>query len=448
MLLCEAGKMPNGFTVGVFLFFLIGLGLGLADQAKAALADHVVINEVSIEGAVSAGGAYDDWVELYNPTAAPIDLSSWSIQKTNSSGASLYKKSFSGVGVNNSIIPAGGYLLIVRDHASTTQSLKDLADVLAAGSTFSLTNDNIIYLVNNNDNIASSTDLDIIDFVGFGAALFYEGSSAAANPLAGGSIVRTSSGEDSDNNNVDFMQSSNPTPKNGAAIGGDDDIGGTVLLTITPDAAPVQNINSTNAQIVFQVNSAGNALVRYGLNTAYASSTASSTVSANFTKVIDLTGLACATVYHYVIYAENIDATENDQTSDGSFTTLPCGITLDSLTMTESSARANNQYADGWQWEFNITVWNQAETTLKMKFNQWIGGTALDAAANMQYSVDNGTIWHDITANAAYPAAGADIAGIDNGAAAGRQVKIIVRMKVPVGTTAGYYSSSYGILTE
>ena len=83
-----------------------------------------------------------------------------------------------------------------------------------------------------------------------------------------------------------------------------------------------------------------------------------------------------------------------------------------------------------------------------MKFNQWTGAGSLDVGANMQYSVDNGAVWTDILANAAYPAVGTDISGLDNGAGAGRQVKIIVRMKVPVGTAAGYYNSSYGILTE
>lgn len=437
-------KMPNGLTVGVFLFLLIGLGVGFAGKAEASLADHVVINEISIEGVASAGGEFDDWVELYNPTTASTSLSGWSIQKTNASGVSLYRKALTGV------IPAGGYYLIVRDNASTTQSLKDLANVLAAGSVsgFALTNDNIIYLVNNNVDVSSSTDPShIIDLVGFGTATIYEGA-PALNPTAGKSLARKLDGEDSNNNNLDFAIADSPTPKSGAVSSGDDDIGGTVLLTITPDTTPVQNINSTEAQIVFQVNATGTAFIKYGLDSSYASTTAPETVSENVTKTINLAGLSCATTYHYVIYAENAGATENDTTGDAVFTTLPCGITLDSLVMTKSSARANNQYNDGWQWEFNITVWNMNETSLKMKFNQWTGGTTLNAGANMQYSADNGAVWRDITANAAYPAVGADLSGIDNGVTAGRQVKIIVRMKVPVGTGAGYYSSSYGILTE
>ena len=436
----EAGKMPNGLTVGVFLFLLIGLGASLAgNQAAAGLADHAVINEVSIDSLVGAGGTEDDWIELYNPTAAAIDLSGWSLQKAAATGGVSSKVALS------KTIAANDYFLVVRNNSATSQSLKDAADLLVSSS-FSLADDNTIILANDNNNITGSDDPNIVDYVGYGAAALYEGSAAAPAISETKSIARIPAGEDANQNSVDWQTQDNPSPTNSTADDGT--IGGTVLLTITPDAVPAQNITSTGAQIVFQVNATGTAFVKYGLDTVYASSTAPEAVAANITKSISLTGLACAATYHYVIYAANSGATENDTTSDAVFTTLPCGITVDSLTMTKSSAKANNQYADGWQWEFNITVWNMNETALKMKFNQWTGAGSLDVGANMQYSVDNGAVWTDILANAAYPAVGTDISGLDNGAGAGRQVKIIVRMKVPVGTAAGYYNSSYGILTE
>jgi hypothetical protein len=116
--------------------------------------------------------------------------------------------------------------------------------------------------------------------------------------------------------------------------------------------------------------------------------------------------------------------------------------------MTKSSAKANNEYSDGWEWEFNITVWDLSETSLKMKFDTWAGIGALDSGANMQFSIDNNN-WIDILASDVYPSIGADISGIDDDlGSAGRQVQINVRMKLPVGTLAGSYNSNYGILTE
>jgi hypothetical protein len=184
------------------------------------------------------------------------------------------------------------------------------------------------------------------------------------------------------------------------------------------------------------------------LAAAYGSATDDEAVVENVTKTISLTGLSCATTYHYSIRAANTGATETDDTADATFATLPCGITVNSLTMIKTAAKANDKYVDGWEWEFNITVWDMAETDLKMKFDQWSGAAALNAGANMQFSINNGVSWLDISANGTYPAIAADISGADTGAEAGRQIKVVVRMKVPVGTKAGNYNSSYGILTE
>lgn len=427
------------FIMGVFFILSACLLLIKTNKAYAGLADHVVINEIFIDSAIGAGGTDDDWVELYNPTNQAVVLDGWSIQKTSASGAtsSLVK-----IALNGSI-PANGYFLIVRDNASTSPALKDLADLKS--SSFSLADNNIVFLVSNNIKITDAQDSEIIDFVGFGLANFFEGAATAPDIAETKSIARVPAGEDTDQNSIDFILQASPTPQNSSQ--GNNNVGGTVLLTITPDANPVQNITPTGAEIVFQVNANGFAKINYGQTSAYGSSTALSQILENTAKSITVTGLKCNTTYHYSIYAENASSTENDLTDDAVFTTLPCGILINSLVMTKTSAKANNKYADGWEWEFQITAWDFNETILKMKFDQWSGAGSLNAAANMQFSIDN-TAWIDIDSNGVYSLAGADISGTDISAAAGRQVKIIVKMKVPVGTISGKYNSNYGILTE
>jgi hypothetical protein len=426
--------MPAGLIAGVFLILGFGPCFVKINIVQAGIADHLVINEIQVDGIVGTGGTDDDFLEIFNPTNQAVDLAGWSIQKTSS----LVKLTLSGT------IQAGGYFLIVRDNASTTQTLKDLADLKS--STFSMASNNIVFLVNDDIKINNSSDINIVDFVGFGTVSFYEGLAAASNPGEETSISRKIDGEDSNDNSLDFNPPSAPTPKN--SKNQNNDIGGTVLLTITPDINPVQNIIPTGADIVFHINTNGTAKINYGLTAAYGNSTADEAVTENITKIINLTGLACATTYHYSIQASNTGLTENDNTADAVFTTLPCGITLNSLDMIKTTAKANDKYIDGWVWEFNITVWDIAETDLKMKFDQWSGAGNLNAGANMQFSVNNGLNWFDISANSAYPALAADISGIDASAEAGRQVKIQVKMKVPARTTAGNYSSNYGILTE
>ncbi len=432
--------MPLYLNAGIFLILGVFLCLTSVDNVQAGLADHVVINEVHLDSIDGAGGYNDDWVELYNPTGDDVILDGWSIQKhAEASSSSIYKTELNG------FIPAGGYFLIVKNDADA--SLIDMADILS--SNLALADNNTIYLVNNNISIEDFNDENVIDYVGMGDAEIFEGLASAPNPADTKSIARVSDGEDTDDNFDDFEEIANPTPQNsGIEVGDDHNLEGTVLLTITPNAETVQNIDPTNADIVFELNANGNALINYGLDDTYGEATDLEAVVLNTETVISLTGLVCGTTYHYSIYAENESGTANDATADATFTTLPCGIVVDSLVMTKSSAKANNEYVDGWEWEFNITVWDMNETSLKMKFDTWAGVGALDSGANMQFSVD-GNNWIDILASDVYPSVGADISGIDNDlGSAGRQVQINVRMKLPVGTQAGNYNSSYGILTE
>ena len=61
------------------------------------------------------------------------------------------------------------------------------ADVLAAGSSFSLSDDNSVFLVANNEDIENSADPDIVDFVGFGLVFApnFEGDLQMINPPEG-----------------------------------------------------------------------------------------------------------------------------------------------------------------------------------------------------------------------------------------------------------------------
>ncbi len=434
-------KVPAIIVAGVFLVLGVAVCAFTTNSALAALANHVVVNEIHIDGQSGTGGSEDDWVELYNPTASLVSLDDWSLQRFSSTGSTTYSQVLSGT------IPAGSYFLVVRNGASTTLSLKNMADLLANDS-FSLATNNIVYLVNDSIDITpGSPTPNIVDFVGFGNANYYEGATSAPSVSEEKSISRVPNGEDTDENFIDFVRQDIPSPENSSS-GSGSDVGGTVLLTITLDSEPVQNIGSQSANIVFQVNSDGSALVEYGLDDTYGNTTVAAAVTENTTTIINLSGLECDTAYHFRVSAENIAMDDSDLSADAVFATLPCGISLDALTMTESAAKANDTYTNGWEWQFDITVWNLDETILKMKFNSWSGPDVLDAGGNMRFSTDNGASWFGITDNDVYPESEADISGLDTSTDPGRQVTVLVQMKVPAYTLTGYYNSSYGILTE
>ncbi len=67
--------------------------------------NHVVINELMIDP-VAVGDANGEWIELYNPTAAAVDLAGWYIAED---GPGIHQI------VGSLVIPSGGYLVLCRN---------------------------------------------------------------------------------------------------------------------------------------------------------------------------------------------------------------------------------------------------------------------------------------------------------------------------------------------
>lgn len=78
----------------------------LTPTPTSELNNHLLINEVSPEGANSS-----DWVELFNPTSGPIDVSGWKITDNNSLDV---------LPLSITPIPAGGYAVIVANGSTVT----------------------------------------------------------------------------------------------------------------------------------------------------------------------------------------------------------------------------------------------------------------------------------------------------------------------------------------
>jgi len=117
----------------------------------------------------------------------------------------------------------------------------------------------------------------------------------------------------------------------------------------------------------------------------------------------------------------------------------------------KTTATADGTYDNGWSWEFEVRVPTD-ETNLKMRFDDWTlsgGEDIIEAGGNMRiYSaqssnaadvenaitIDEGGEWSDPLL----------LTG-DEDDIAGRQITITVEMKIPEGSTAGSYSTSYAL---
>ena len=82
-------KLLKSKLLSLFLAFSMMLGLVTipVKSANAETATYVVISEV-YGGGGNGGATYkNDFIELYNPTSADIDLTGWKIQYASKSGS-------------------------------------------------------------------------------------------------------------------------------------------------------------------------------------------------------------------------------------------------------------------------------------------------------------------------------------------------------------------------
>ena len=89
--------------------FLTALLLGFAFSQVAARA-QVVLNEVMADNrsAVANGGAFPDYIELHNPSGAPVSIGGWSLTDDP-----LVPQKF--IFPGGTSIPANGYLIVWAD---------------------------------------------------------------------------------------------------------------------------------------------------------------------------------------------------------------------------------------------------------------------------------------------------------------------------------------------
>ena len=127
-------------------------------------------------------------------------------------------------------------------------------------------------------------------------------------------------------------------------------------------------------------------------------------------------------------------------------------LAVTGISTTQSLATADDTFANGWHWTFDVTALN-VEASLSMQFSDWLSGANVIPVANNTrfYSAQSSNAFDTATAitiTAANAYAGPLTLNVDLDASTpGRQFQIMVETKVPVGSAGGSYSASYGIKT-
>ncbi len=181
--------------------------------AQNNIAQHLVISEVRINGTGSA--ETDEFVEIYNPTSKPVNLKGWSVLTQNSSAGNRFTVDLTG------LILGPGKFLLMGGSAAAPGIVPDLWV-----SNFSLTNGGGSIELRDSNHV-------VVDAVGWGNnPLMFEGTpfptagadghsferkasttSTAASLAAGGTEATQGNGQDTDNNNADFVEQDHPNPQ-------------------------------------------------------------------------------------------------------------------------------------------------------------------------------------------------------------------------------------------
>ena len=198
------------FSAGMILLAAIGPALAFpvafnADvSVPSASVDHLLISEVVTGGT----GASDEFVELYNPTSGARSVEGLELVYVTATGATITRKATWPIGTLP--IPVGGHLLIANDAGifSAIADARYANGLAAAGGSVALR--------------AVGASI-AIDAVGWGTAVsaWLETRPAPA-PIAGSSLERLpggagGSGQDSNDNLLDFMVNAIPNPQNSAS---------------------------------------------------------------------------------------------------------------------------------------------------------------------------------------------------------------------------------------
>jgi predicted extracellular nuclease len=181
----------------------------LGALAAPASAQSVVVSQV-YGGGGNAGSTYrQDFIELFNPTGNPVDLTGWSVQYASATGTSWQVTNLSGT------IGAGKYYLVRQ--AQGTGGTTDLPTPDATGIIPMSGTAGKVALMSSTTALSGSCPGGWVDLVGFGAtANSFEGTSPTPAPSNTVSVVRADNGcTDTHQNGADFAQSANPPlPRN------------------------------------------------------------------------------------------------------------------------------------------------------------------------------------------------------------------------------------------
>jgi predicted extracellular nuclease len=209
----RTGRLPDRTLALVVTAALVLLALPVvapSTPARAQTASAAVISQVYGGGGNAGAPLSHDFVELFNPTDAPLSLAGHSVQYASATGTSWQVTPLGDV-----TLPPGGYLLVRQAAGANTSLPFPEADVI--GSIPMSATAGKVALVSSTTALSGSCPTGgVVDRVGFGSANCFEGSGATPALSNTTAALRDGGGcVDTDDNAADFTVGA-PAPRNAA----------------------------------------------------------------------------------------------------------------------------------------------------------------------------------------------------------------------------------------
>ena len=179
-----------------------------------SFSQSVVISQVYGGGGNSGSTYINDFIELFNPTAAPISLNGWSVQYNSATSTTT---TWQITNLPNVTLQPGQYFLI--QEAAGAGGTTALPTPDATGTiALSATAGKVVLVTNTTAFAIQCPSAGVLDLVGFGTtANCFEGAGPTPPPANATAVLRAANGcTDANNNATDFTVGA-PNPRNTAS---------------------------------------------------------------------------------------------------------------------------------------------------------------------------------------------------------------------------------------